>query len=361
MPALTVRTGHPRGYFLDVGQGSANVILLAAGEAIVIDTGRSGSTTLPLLRQLGIDRIASLVLTHNDQDHAGAMSTIIKAYWPHIGYIHYPQDRPVREIGWWTETWRALGPRFDEFCEKCRRLETNDHRWFIWRNKLVDRRQAQLVLLYPSFPDNQRAQSARDTNATSGVLLFEVGESALLFTGDAPLAAWQRIHERWGRVTCDVMSAPHHAGRFEGAASGTDEVHALDWLFSTAVCCRVAVTASVGSRNTHGHPRPAFVRSVTTAGLALMCTEITSQCHAQLDRLGPGVLPAGTYSTLPSLTSLAQATSAGRSTTPIGCAGTIEATLGPSEVNVRPMNLHREAVDAMAQQRDGRPLCRPRR
>src|SRR5688572_4765268 len=71
---------------IDVGQGLAAVVE-TAGHALVFDTGprwRGGSVAarfslLPYLRARGIRRIDRLVVSHDDQDHAGGVSLIAGA------------------------------------------------------------------------------------------------------------------------------------------------------------------------------------------------------------------------------------------------------------------------------------------
>ena len=56
-------------WFLDVGQGTSNVILLGGGRAIVIDCGPRGSReTLAVLTRY-VDTIEALIISHNDADH----------------------------------------------------------------------------------------------------------------------------------------------------------------------------------------------------------------------------------------------------------------------------------------------------
>ncbi len=57
-------------FFLDVGQGTANVILLEGGRALVIDTGPARRGIVKrLLVDYGVREIECVVLSHNDRDH----------------------------------------------------------------------------------------------------------------------------------------------------------------------------------------------------------------------------------------------------------------------------------------------------
>ena len=68
-------------WFLDVGQGTSNVILLGGGRAIVIDTGPHGShQTMQLLTQQYVDTLEALIVSHNDSDHDGNVGQILGQY-----------------------------------------------------------------------------------------------------------------------------------------------------------------------------------------------------------------------------------------------------------------------------------------
>ena len=76
---------------LDVGQGLATLIV-KNGKGILYDTGsswRGGSMAeleiLPYLQREGIV-LEKLILSHDDNDHAGGASTILKAY-PNVELI----------------------------------------------------------------------------------------------------------------------------------------------------------------------------------------------------------------------------------------------------------------------------------
>ena len=87
-------------YFLDVGQGAAQVVDLGDGSAIVIDCGRSYPVLGDLLhRRLDIQRIAALVMTHNHEDHVGGVPGLVAQFRKSIDAIYFLQDRPAGDFG----------------------------------------------------------------------------------------------------------------------------------------------------------------------------------------------------------------------------------------------------------------------
>ena len=80
-------------YFLDVGQGAAQVVLLPDGGALVIDCGpaRNVRSLYELLKRSLRGDIEALVITHNDEDHDGGTVDIFAEFGPLIRQVFlYP-------------------------------------------------------------------------------------------------------------------------------------------------------------------------------------------------------------------------------------------------------------------------------
>lgn len=83
-------------WFLDVGQGTCNVILLGGGRAIVIDSGPQGAYVPLRLLKRHVHTLEALVISHNDADHDGGTARILQAYPKAIRQIYFLADRPVK-------------------------------------------------------------------------------------------------------------------------------------------------------------------------------------------------------------------------------------------------------------------------
>ncbi len=83
--------------FLDVGQGTSQVVLLSNRRTIVIDTGpqspQGKSPVVRLLQEHQIETIEALVLSHNDSDHVGDIKNIVDAFPEKIKRIYLLKDR----------------------------------------------------------------------------------------------------------------------------------------------------------------------------------------------------------------------------------------------------------------------------
>ena len=97
---------------LDVGQGEAILVRTPDGRALLVDTGGGGPgrsdrgerVILPALRRGGVHRLAALVLTHGDPDHAGGLASVldgvaIDAVWVPAGSEDAGWQAPILAAG----------------------------------------------------------------------------------------------------------------------------------------------------------------------------------------------------------------------------------------------------------------------
>lgn len=279
-------------YFLDVGQGSSNVILLGNRRGIVIDCGSQARVPLKLLKRY-VDRIVALVVSHNDRDHHGGAAGIVAAYPRNIDRVYFLKDRPVADIGLYAVVKKALDRGL--MVNPPIRLERQEGPRILFEDPAID---LSLELLFPTFLDNLEAQDTGSHNATSGVLALLCGNRKIVFPGDSTLGNWRLIQRRLGSpVSCNILNVPHHGGndvtaRQKHEAPQQHEnrvIGELDWLYSQAVHCDNAVI-SVGTSNPHKHPNPLTVAALRRSGANVLCTQITRQCHDDLESLRPGVI-----------------------------------------------------------------------
>jgi beta-lactamase superfamily II metal-dependent hydrolase len=338
-------------YFLDVGQGTSNVILVGGRRAIVIDTGRRAADLRLLLNHLHVSEIPCLILSHLDKDHVGGAPEVLTQYRGCIDRVCYPNDHRVQQTAFWDKLWAEiqdghLAP------DRLVRLEYEDRPKTLWRSTKLA---AELKLFSPTFGENQAAIAGRDANRTSGVLVLKVGDRHLVFPGDSSLAQWQAIRQRRGAALgCDVLAIPHHAGMIWPAHWADPQIRgAMSWLYTEAVRPRFAVV-SVGTSNTDGHPRPEVVQTLRALGVNVLCTQITRQCCDDLEGLRPGVL----VPTLPGRSKAAPVFTSSDNSRDLACAGTVMAEVSPTDVVIRRVGQHRAAVDRLARAAGGHPLCR---
>lgn len=168
----------------DVGQGLA-VALIYPGknhkQAILYDTGASwagGSMAeleiLPYLKRHGVT-LDALILSHDDNDHAGGASPILAAY-PTARLLLSGENR--------------YDSRISEPCIKGQQWQFGP---------------LHLQAIYPM----QLAKQAN--NANSCVLLVQIGQHRLLLTGDSGVAQEREFAAQVGDI--DILQVGHHGSK----------------------------------------------------------------------------------------------------------------------------------------------------
>jgi competence protein ComEC len=231
VPAERPRPGELWVTALDVGQGMA-VLLETAQHAVLYDTGPryashsdAGARIIaPYLRWRGIAALDLLVVSHLDSDHSGGAAALLRA---------------LRVERTWTSIDAAQMPLQAPRLERCAAGEA------LRLGALV------LRIVHPLAEDYGRRLS---TNATSCVLLAELGSTRVLLTGDLPAREERALigREALGRVR--LVTAPHHGSRSSSSAAFVAAV-GTDWIVFQA-----------GYRNRFGHPDPSVVDRWRVAG-----------------------------------------------------------------------------------------------
>lgn len=333
-------------FFVDVGQGMCHILLLGGRRAIILDCGIANDLNLlRFLRKMGVESIACVVVSHSHNDHMAGAVSVLGEFRGRIERICFVQDDKFLQSEFWVRIAELLKEgEIDR--RQLVRLELTNVPQVVWSDEA---RFARLLTISPTAAENLLAQNARSPNATSAILVLEFGERRIVFASDSVISQWREIRQRIGRrLRCDVLAVPHHGGQFHDSPAD------LAWLFEEALSADVAVI-SVGTSNEHGHPRQDVVQSLTAHGAKVMCTQITSQCHIDLESLRPAVLQPilhlGRSSPTPDRTR-------GGASRNVACAGTVRVSLTPSSVEVDRLDQHQQAVDHLAAIGPTMPLCR---
>lgn len=353
-------------YFLDVGQGTSQVILLSDGSAIVIDCGPSFHVLGDLLvRKLGITRIAALILSHNHSDHTGGLTGLVLHYRKSIDRIFLLQDQPAMGMQGMLQ-YSVLRDEYEKGNVPAPIPLVRHSDSLLIYSSGNPAKPLNFEVLFPTFFDNIDGQVTGNQNYTCGVLLLTCGSKRVLFPGDAEIDAWRSIHNaRKSRpVACDVMAIPHHGGqivRYRKKGESYEELHSaiasdLQWLYTNAIKSRLAIV-SVGTSNSYPdqHPLPPHIDAVRTSGCSVMCTQITSRCSDNLERLRPGVLDPAS---LPCQSQRTKATTTGGQSKDLACAGTVLVQVGPEDICVVNQYDHSAAIDSKLTSPADHALCR---
>ncbi|MGD9583514.1 MAG: DNA internalization-related competence protein ComEC/Rec2 [Lysobacterales bacterium] len=207
-----VAEGDARISMIDVGQG-LGVLVETRGHALLYDTGarfRSGFdfgevAVVPGLYALGVRRLDRLVLSNQDDDHAGGAAAVLRAF-PGTPVVNGIEADPA--------------PR-------CERGESWD-----WDG-------VHFQFLHPPryFPDLG--------NESSCVLRIQSAQGVALLTGDIGSTVEARlVREDPAALRADVIVVPHHGSRSSSSPA-----------LIAASQARVALL-SRGDGNRYGHPHP---------------------------------------------------------------------------------------------------------
>jgi competence protein ComEC len=225
-------------WFVAVGQGDAALLRLPDGSAVLIDAGGApdggadpgARHVVPLLRDLGVRRLAAVFVSHPHPDHVLGLGAVVEAFPADLVFSNgEPGDGEVREVlaalrpirldpG---DGWERAGVRFD-------------------------------VLGGPREP--------LGPNDASLVLRVAYGETALLFPGDLEEAGETAAVARGG-LRADVVKVPHHGSRRSSTQA-----------FVEAVRPRLAV-AGVGAGNRYGFPHAEAVARWRAVGARVVRTD----------------------------------------------------------------------------------------
>jgi competence protein ComEC len=225
--------------FVSVGQGDAALLRLPDGAAVLVDGGGSADPAydpgardlVPLLRDLGVRRLAAVFVSHPHADHVLGLRAVAAAIPGDLLFTN--GDRGDRRA-------RAALARFPAPVV----LRPGD-RW--------ERAGVTFECVGALGPD-------AGTNEASLVLRVAYGATAFLFPGDVQARGEAAAVARGG-LAADVVKVPHHGSRGSSSAA-----------FVAAVAPRLAVV-SVGRDNRHGLPHAEAVDRWRAAGALVLRTD----------------------------------------------------------------------------------------
>mgnify|MGYP001486945543 CR=1 FL=1 len=256
--------GHWRLTAIDVGQGNAVLVethrhrmLYDAGPTYGPGSDAGARHVLPWLRRRGIGRVDRLVVSHEDDDHAGGAASVLGGM--EVGSIlgSLGRSHPV-----------AADPRF----AACARGQ----RW-TWDG-------VEFEVLHPG-PDRIEARKAGGPrqayggNGSSCVLRIDSHPGSAQLAGDIEDAGERELLRIFGDagLRSDVLLVPHHGSATSSSAG-----------FLMAVAPRVGVV-QLGYRNRFRHPNAAVVERYRRRGIALLRSDALATIRIVL---APGAPPA---------------------------------------------------------------------
>ena len=193
---------------LDVGQG-LSLVVRTSTHVLVYDTGpkfQSGTDTgalvvLPYLRAQGVRDIDTLMISHNDDDHAGGMQSVV-------------QGMPVQHL--------LLGPSV-----VTTQLPASAHLQRCQQGQHWEWDEVQFEVLYPAA-----SVDGLTRNNTSCILRISAAGGSALLLGDAEAPVEQQLVSENMITPTSIVVAGHHGSRSSSTPELVNAVNARQVIFS---------------------------------------------------------------------------------------------------------------------------------
>jgi competence protein ComEC len=238
----------------DVGQGDA-LLIRSEGQVALIDVGREDEPIDKCLRELEIQRLDLLVLTHFDADHIGGIAGAMRNRSADLVLISgFKDDRPLVSL-----VSEVLASTADTVQVGYRGLTgmLGGGRWMV---------------LSPTA----NALEAKDSNDASVAMTFGFEEFNILTLGDLGEAGQRRLlRHSWPQLWALrdkplILKVAHH-----GSKDQSEEFHEL-------IQPDVAIF-SVGPGNDYGHPAKKVLSMVIALGAKVLRTDIQGAISIRVD------------------------------------------------------------------------------
>jgi competence protein ComEC len=240
--------GEARLTMLDVGQGDGLVLQAPSGQTLLIDSGGLGAAfdiggriVTPALWALGVRRLDWLLFTHPDADHIGGALSVATDERPREIWEGVPVPKNA-ERGQLEAAARSRGVAWRE-------LQAGDR--LVLGALVID-------VLHPPRPDWERQKSRNDDSV---VLRVQLGDVAILLTGDAGVEFESQFVPDPPLPALRLLKVGHHGSRSSSSASFIDTLRPQ------------AALISVGRSNLFGHPAPDVLARFNAQGTKVFRTD----------------------------------------------------------------------------------------
>jgi beta-lactamase superfamily II metal-dependent hydrolase len=254
----------------DVWQGDASVLEFDDGKLLIIDVGDINSPLPTWLQNRRNTQVYGIVLTHNDADHAGALSAVLDACPGRVENLWLMIDRPPTDHGVKALLLKAFQLRASG--------SLHIHNLQVITGVTVPLYQSacgrlKLQVVYPDFQiaAANLTLNAPKPNKVSAVICLDIdGKTEVIWAGDAPMNVVNRV---CAARSPKIVIGPHHGAPVDRGSSGYKP------CFSTPAS--EAVFVSVGTGNSHSHPTLDFIDNHAEEGRRVVCSELM---HCDNDR-----------------------------------------------------------------------------
>lgn len=231
--------GYLQIYFLNVGEGDSELVVLPGGVKILIDGGPPNGRVLEELAKImppGDRYIDLAMMSHPQLDHFGGLIEVLKRY----------------EVGAFLTNGRE--EKTSAFADLQRALDENSVKSIpLSAGNVIRYENSRFNILSPT----PALLGSKELNDTTLVAEFSANGSRTLFTGDIS----SNIEEKLMDYNVDILKVAHHGSKFSSSAK-----------FLAAISPAVAVI-EVG-KNSYGHPTKDALGRLAAAGARIFRTDL---------------------------------------------------------------------------------------
>ena len=231
--------------FIDVGQGNCT-LLRCGGKAIIVDSGEVGAaqTVINYIKNLGIDELNCVLVTHPHTDHMGAMTKIL--------YEFKIDDLIMPEI---PEEIIPTNKTYEKFL-----TAVSDNAGNVIAAKPGETYSYGEMTLEIFAP----LRDYDNLNDMSAVSRISYGDTSVMFTGDATTTVEKDLLKKNIDYSATVLNVGHHGSK---TSSSEAWLRAVNPKYAV-ICC--------GVNNDYGHPHSVITKRLEDLGIEYFETDLLS-------------------------------------------------------------------------------------
>lgn len=229
--------------FIDVGQGNCT-LLRCDGKAILVDSGEVGAaqTVINYIKNLGIDELNCVLVTHPHTDHMGAMTKIL--------YEFKIDDLIMPEI---PEEIIPTNKTYEKFL-----TAVSDNAGNVIAAKPGETYSYGEMKLEIFAP----LRDYDNLNDMSAVSRISYGDTSVMFTGDATTTVEKDLLKKNINYSATVLNVGHHGSK---TSSSEAWLRAVNPKYAV-ICC--------GVNNDYGHPHSLITKRLEEFGIEYFETDL---------------------------------------------------------------------------------------
>lgn len=229
--------------FIDVGQGNCT-LLRCGGKAILVDSGEVGAaqTVINYIKNLGIDELNCVLVTHPHTDHMGAMTKIL--------YEFKIDDLIMPEI---PEEIIPTNKTYEKFL-----TAVSDNAGNVIAAKPGETYSYGEMKLEIFAP----LRDYDNLNDMSAVSRISYGNTSVMFTGDATTTVEKDLLKKNINYSATVLNVGHHGSK---TSSSEAWLRAVNPKYAV-ICC--------GVNNDYGHPHSLITKRLEEFGIEYFETDL---------------------------------------------------------------------------------------